>query len=248
VRSAYRSYRTQCFTFDYKVKTHGLEHAKRFSAEPGRSQHQLGTTVDITSQSLGWSLSQGMGHALEGQWLAENAHLFGFALSYPEGHEEQTGYAYEPWHFRYVGVAAANEMHGAGLILEEYLQRCQAGDAALACEREVFPAPIANEGFIGGSCASDADCSSIGDDAYCQLDVHAEGHCTLPCDLYCPDRAGLSSPTFCAADANGAGLCHSKCDTGVYPESDDGCREGFRCAEAQRPNGSASAMVCVPEG
>ncbi|MBT8493518.1 MAG: M15 family metallopeptidase, partial [Deltaproteobacteria bacterium] len=73
VRSAYRSFVTQCWTFDFKVQQHGLAHAKRFSAEPGRSQHQLGTTVDITSADLGYALTQSMGDSAEGQWLAANA-------------------------------------------------------------------------------------------------------------------------------------------------------------------------------
>jgi D-alanyl-D-alanine carboxypeptidase len=138
VRSAYRSFMTQCYTFQAKVEEHGLDHAKRFSAEPGRSQHQLGTTADITSENLGWALAQSMGGSAEGQWLAENAHRFGFALSYPAGEEEATGYAYEPWHYRYIGRDAAAEMTEAGLILEEYLQACQAGDPNLRCERETL--------------------------------------------------------------------------------------------------------------
>lgn len=244
VRSAYRSYTTQCMTFDYKVREHGLDHARRFSAAPGRSQHQLGTTADITGGALSWALSQDMGATLEGQWLAENAHRFGFALSYPEGHEEETGYAYEPWHYRYIGVAAANEMHAAGLILEAYLQRCQAGDTGLTCEREVFPEPLANDGFIGGTCLSDDDCSSIGAGAFCLRGDYTDGHCTLPCEQFCPDRAGFNAATFCVADDAGGGLCHSQCDTSMF--SGSGCRDGYVCTLGQRPNGSKSADVCVP--
>jgi LAS superfamily LD-carboxypeptidase LdcB len=246
VRSAYRSFSTQCMTFDYKVREHGLEHAKRFSAEPGRSQHQLGTTVDISGGALSWALSQDMGGTIEGQWLAENAHQFGFALSYPKGHEEETGYAYEPWHYRYIGVEAAQEMNAAGLILEAYLRRCLAGDSALSCAREVFPEPIANDGFIGGTCTSDTDCSGVGDGAFCLRDGYSGGYCTLACEQYCPDQAGYNTPTFCVgqSDAPG-GLCHSQCDTTIFPDS--GCRAGYTCALGSRPNGSKSADVCVPE-
>lgn len=247
VRSAYRSYATQCMTFDYKVRQHGLEHAKRFSAEPGRSQHQLGTTVDISGGALSWALTQDMGGTLEGQWLAENANRFGFALSYPQGHEHETGYAYEPWHYRYIGVEAAEEMANAGLILETYLQRCQAGDTALTCAREAFPEPLPNDGFIGGACSADSDCATIGDDAFCQTDGYAAGHCTLPCQQYCPDRDGYNASTFCVAtdDAGSlGGLCHSQCDTNMFPGS--GCRPGYRCAEGTRPSGQRSADVCLP--
>ena len=139
VRSAYRSFRTQCITFDYKVRQHGLEHAKRFSAEPGRSQHQLGTTADITAETLDWKLNQDMGQKQEGQWLEKNAYRFGFALSYPDGKETVTGYAYEPWHFRFIGKSAAAEMIGKSLILEEYLAACQRAEPSLICERAGLP-------------------------------------------------------------------------------------------------------------
>ncbi len=245
VRSAYRSFRTQCITFDYKVQQHGLEHAKQFSAEPGRSQHQLGTTADITAEALGWKLSQSMGGKAEGQWLAANAHRFGFALSYPEGHEAATGYAYEPWHYRYIGRAAALEMFSAGLILEEYLSRCAAQDSALTCEREKFPDPIPNNQFIGGPCTEDSECASIGAGATC-LQSYPDGACTLPCDKYCPDRSGLNSPTFCVGEPGSAstGQCHSRCDEGLYPGG--GCRPGYSCVTASRPDNSASGEVCMP--
>ncbi len=244
VRSAYRSFRTQCITFDYKVQQNGLEHAKQFSAEPGRSQHQLGTTADITAEALDWDLTQSMGGKAEGQWLAANAHRFGFALSYPEGEEAKTGYAYEPWHFRYIGVAAALEMFQAGLILEEYLARCQAGDSALSCEREKFPEPIPNDMFIGGPCTEDADCAGIGAGASC-LSAYPAGYCTLPCDKYCPDRPGMNSATFCVGE-NGktTGQCHSRCDQKIYPGT--GCRLGYSCVSADRPDASASGNVCMP--
>lgn len=139
IRSAYRSFYTQCLTFAYKVETNGLEHAKRFSAEPGRSQHQLGTTVDITSARLGWGLEQTMGEEPEGVWLAANAHRFGFALSYPNAMEEVTGYGWEPWHYRYIGVEAATEMMEQNLILDLYLAQCDAGSDILACPRADQP-------------------------------------------------------------------------------------------------------------
>ncbi len=107
VRSAYRSYSEQARLFKHKIAEHGLEHAKRFSAEAGRSQHQLGTAVDLTSQALHWRIEEDFADTRAGTWLADNAYRFGFALSYPEDHEELTGYAFEPWHYRYIGERAA---------------------------------------------------------------------------------------------------------------------------------------------
>ncbi len=58
----------------------------------------------------------------QGLWLAGNAHLYGFAMSYPEGGEEITGYIFEPWHYRYIGVEEATAWKSSGKTLKEYLQ------------------------------------------------------------------------------------------------------------------------------
>lgn len=88
--------------------------AKEWVAEPGTSEHELGLAVDINSIS-------GEQEFDIYRWLADNAHRYGFILRYPEGKEEITGIAYEPWHYRYVGKAAAEEIHDTELTLEEYL-------------------------------------------------------------------------------------------------------------------------------
>jgi zinc D-Ala-D-Ala carboxypeptidase len=135
VLSAHRSYETQCLTFRARVDEMGLEEARRFSAEPGHSQHQLGTTADILSPRLDWQLSAAFGDEPEGRWLANNAHRFGFALSYPRDMEEITGYGYEPWHIRFIGAAAAAELRASGMILEQYLRACQDDVSNLSCPR-----------------------------------------------------------------------------------------------------------------
>ncbi|NLA46732.1 MAG: M15 family metallopeptidase, partial [Firmicutes bacterium] len=96
------------------------EAANRFSARPGQSEHQLGTTVDFGGTSADWTT--GFANTKQGKWLLNNAHLYGFALSYPEGKESVTGYIYEPWHFRYIGVAVAKEWKESGLVLCEFLK------------------------------------------------------------------------------------------------------------------------------
>lgn len=121
VRSAYRSYAKQETTFNYWVGQVGYDEATRISAMAGHSEHQLGTTVDISSPAVGWGLHESFGPTPEGQWLAANAHLYGFALSYPDGAEAITGYTYEPWHFRYIGTAEAQAWHASGLTLNQYL-------------------------------------------------------------------------------------------------------------------------------
>jgi zinc D-Ala-D-Ala carboxypeptidase len=122
VRSSYRSYDTQVWTFAYWVDQVGEEQAERESARPGHSEHQLGQTVDLTSAAVGWELSQAFGGTAEGQWFVGRAYEFGFVISYPPGKEEVTGYIYEPWHLRYVGPACASEWQESGLTLIEVLR------------------------------------------------------------------------------------------------------------------------------
>ena len=123
VVSSYRSYETQRNTFEYHVNEFGLQEAVRVSARPGHSEHQLGTTVDFSSTAVGYELVEEFGGTPEGRWLAENAHEYGFILSYPEGKEVVTGYVYEPWHFRWVGREVAAEVRASGLTLGQFLLR-----------------------------------------------------------------------------------------------------------------------------
>ncbi|MBI2895703.1 MAG: M15 family metallopeptidase [Deltaproteobacteria bacterium] len=243
VRSAYRSFREQCATYRAKVDENGPEHAARYSALPGRSQHQLGTTVDLTSAGLDWALSPSMGSRAEGEWLSDNAHRFGFALSYPRGAEPITGYAYEPWHFRYVGLAAAAELRNSGLLLDEYLFACAEAEP-LRCPREQPGDRPKNRAFIGGHCAGDEDCAGIGAGAFCLDAGTAAASCTLPCSRTCPDRPGLNAPTFCVAVGGSGGLCHSRCDQGLFGQA--GCRPSHHCATASRPSPATIADVCLP--
>ena len=118
--SGYRSYATQEAIFQYNVKTQGEEQARRVSAVPGHSEHQTGLAMDVSSPSVNYALIEEFGETKEGKWLAENAHKFGFIIRYPQGKEHITGYAYEPWHLRYVGKDIAGEIAKKGLTLEEY--------------------------------------------------------------------------------------------------------------------------------
>jgi zinc D-Ala-D-Ala carboxypeptidase len=120
-RSAYRSYAEQERTFAYWVSVLGEAEARRVSAEPGQSEHQLGTAVDLTNADVGYDLTEAFGETPGGRWLMENAHRYGFALSYPAGAEAVTGYAYEPWHWRYIGPDQAVGWKASGLTLGEYL-------------------------------------------------------------------------------------------------------------------------------
>ncbi|NLZ39215.1 MAG: M15 family metallopeptidase [Firmicutes bacterium] len=120
VNSAYRSYEAQKRIFNDYAARHGEEKANEFSARPGQSEHQLGTTVDLAIP--GYALSAQFGSTPPGQWLKENSYKYGFVMSYPEGSQEVTGYIYEPWHFRYIGVENAKRWHESGLVLCQFLE------------------------------------------------------------------------------------------------------------------------------
>jgi D-alanyl-D-alanine carboxypeptidase len=121
VSSSYRSWQEQEALFQYWVDLLGLERASRESARAGYSEHQLGTTADITSPSVNWQLDPSFADTPEGAWLAEHAADYGFVMSYPEDGEPVTGYIYEPWHFRYVGTEIAREVEESGKTLIEVL-------------------------------------------------------------------------------------------------------------------------------
>ena len=121
--TAYRSYDFQKILFDSYVEKEGEEKANTFSAKPGQSEHQTGLAVDVSSPSVDYQLSGEYGKTKEGKWLADHACRFGFILRFPKGKEEITGYQYEPWHLRYVGLTAAKEIYDQDITLEEYLQK-----------------------------------------------------------------------------------------------------------------------------
>ena len=115
MKSGYRSYYDQKYIYNGYVKRDGQEEADKYSARPGHSEHQTGLAYDLNS------LDVEFGDTPEGIWIAENCYKYGFILRYPKGKEEITGYMYEPWHVRYVGVEKAKEIFESGLCLEEFL-------------------------------------------------------------------------------------------------------------------------------
>lgn len=120
ISSGYRSYNEQVTTFNYWVGIYGQKEAERVSARPGHSEHQLGTAVDFAAAGNGYALEETFATTKEGKWLAQKARDFGFILRYPSGKEGITGYAYEPWHFRYIGNQAKT-IEDRGMTLDELL-------------------------------------------------------------------------------------------------------------------------------
>lgn len=123
IASAYRSYSEQYKLYAYWVTQLGQEQADRVSARPGFSEHQLGTVVDFINQESNYELSPNFDTTDSGKWLSENAYKYGFIKSYPEGKEDVTGYSYEAWHYRFIGVDNATAVKQSGLTLKEWLAK-----------------------------------------------------------------------------------------------------------------------------
>ena len=121
VQNAFRSYETQVSVYAGHVNRLGKARADVGSARPGHSEHQTGLSADIAPDNGQCSVKECFADTTQGIWLAENAWRFGYHLRYPDGKTEVTGYLFEPWHYRYVGVNLSTEMHQQGVTtLEEF--------------------------------------------------------------------------------------------------------------------------------
>jgi len=118
VLSSYRSYSTQVSTYNKWVSQSGKAVADTFSARPGHSEHQLGLAADLGNGTC--NLETCFGNTAAGKWLANIAQDYGFIIRYPAGSDGATGYQYEPWHLRYVGVETAKAIVASGQTMDQY--------------------------------------------------------------------------------------------------------------------------------
>lgn len=114
VISGYRTQSTQNTLFNNSKKNNGLTHALLYSAKPGHSEHQTGYAIDINT------VQDSFVNTKEYAWLKENSYKYGFIERYPKGKEFITGYGFEPWHYRYVGLDVAAKIYVEDITLEEY--------------------------------------------------------------------------------------------------------------------------------
>lgn len=116
IASGYRSYNTQVTVYNGYVATDGKELADTYSSRPGHSEHQTGLCFDLNS------IEDSFQYTKEGIWVNDNAYKYGFAIRFPKGQEEKTGYQYESWHLRYVGTELATKLYNNGnwISMEEY--------------------------------------------------------------------------------------------------------------------------------
>jgi LAS superfamily LD-carboxypeptidase LdcB len=137
VGSGYRSAVTQESLFNTYVARVGYDEANRYSAHPGHSEHQTGLALDISTVSQQCYLAECFIGTADGQWLADNAYKFGFHLRYPKGKEATTGYNFEPWHYRYVGIDLATALHKSNLTLDEAWPQLESASQTLKTNRAI---------------------------------------------------------------------------------------------------------------
>lgn len=126
--SAYRSYQEQALAWQWWTSQYP-DRVAIMSARPGYSEHQLGTTIDFGSPELNNLFHVDFANTAEGIWLGNNAHRFGFILSYPANSYDITGFKYEPWHYRYVGQDMAETLYNSGQIFTSW----QIANGSLPC-------------------------------------------------------------------------------------------------------------------
>ena len=119
ILSGYRSYEEQALAWHWWNSQYP-DRAAILSAQPGKSEHQLGTTIDFGSPAMNHLFHVDFGKTPEGKWLEANAHRYGFTLSYPKDTYDITGFKFEPWHFRFIGVDWATFLFENNLILTEW--------------------------------------------------------------------------------------------------------------------------------
>ena len=118
--SAYRGYTYQKRLYDKYVENDGVTKADTYSARPGFSDHQTGLVVDVDNII---SSFEAFTNTKEYQWMLANSYKYGFILRYPEGKEAITGYQFESWHYRFVGVKLAKKIKASNLTFDEYFTR-----------------------------------------------------------------------------------------------------------------------------
>ena len=117
INSSFRSFEEQDEIYNYYKSINGEEYANKIAAKAGFSEHQTGMAIDI--QTYG-STAKTFEEFDEFKWLQDNAHKYGFILRYPKDKEYLTGYEYESWHYRYVGVKVATYIYQNNITFDEY--------------------------------------------------------------------------------------------------------------------------------
>lgn len=119
LNSGYRSYASQKIIHAAKVSQLGLKAGEALAARPGYSEHQTGLAADVSAYKQGCAIYTCFSATKAGKWLAENAWQYGFVIRYPYGQTKITGYQFEPWHLRFIGLEIATDMRAKNILTVE---------------------------------------------------------------------------------------------------------------------------------
>lgn len=119
INSSYRDYEWQERLYQSYKREQGQKYADSIAARPGHSEHQTGLTIDVATYNTPLAKFE---ETKEFTWMSKHAHEYGFILRYPKGKEEITGYDYESWHYRYVGIDIATEIYDLNITFDEYYE------------------------------------------------------------------------------------------------------------------------------
>lgn len=120
INSGYRNYKQQDETYQDFYEIYGEDEANKIAAKPGFSEHQTGLSIDLTSYDE--TADNSFENTKEFKWLQKNAYKYGFILRYPKNKEKITGYDYESWHYRYVGIEVATKIKDLDITFDEYYE------------------------------------------------------------------------------------------------------------------------------
>ena len=120
INSGYRNYKQQDETYQDFYEIYGEDEANKIAAKPGFSEHQTGLSIDLTSYDE--TDDNSFENTNEFKWLQKNAYKYGFILRYPKNKEKITGYDYESWHYRYVGIEVATKIKDLDITFDEYYE------------------------------------------------------------------------------------------------------------------------------
>ncbi len=117
INSSYRDYNSQKEIWESRKNLYGTRKADEYAARAGHSEHQTGYAIDVSDY---YDENDEFGKTSSFLWMKENCFEYGFILRYPEDKEDITGYSYEPWHYRYVGIDAALKIKNENITFDEY--------------------------------------------------------------------------------------------------------------------------------
>ena len=119
ILSSYRTYDDQKNLWDARKKAYGTRKADEYAARPGSSEHETGLAIDVADY---YDKNDKFGETESFKWMINNCYKYGFILRYPEGKEDITGYSYEPWHYRYLGIELATKVYNEQITFDEYYE------------------------------------------------------------------------------------------------------------------------------